>query len=186
MDSKQLPLYLSPAKLHTQPSVRKPVDSSCVPVYEELQNLPAVGLTHSGSLYQSLSTQSQDYMTVYSNARKNKTEKEEEEEEKEEEEEDETTFTELSADCDTQQDHNDVTEPGYSTILSLQRAEPVQLPQVSITTEDQNEAVSEDSECKKIELLKKGLKIQYSTASGCSMEDYVSMKPLPQHDKTTV
>ena len=182
MDSKQLPLYLSPAKLHTQPSVRKPVDSSCVPVYEELQNLPAVGLTHSGSLYQSLSTQSQDYMTVYSNARKNKMEKEEEKEE----EEDETTFTELSADCDTQQDHNDVTEPGYSTILSLQQAEPVQLPQVSITTEDQNEAVSEDSERKKIELLKKGLKIQYSTASGCSMEDYVSMKPLPQHDKITV
>ena len=163
---EQLAMYLSPNKLHTQPTIRKQKEAirdggkmgggeqELDPVYEELESHQ----TGASSFYQQLSTISRDYMTVYSITKPQP---------------DHTP--QQSPDHTPQQPTTDEPdEPDHSQhVIKLDEA-ATSAAAAACPGEQPLAGEEQLAEEEITIMLKRGLKIQYSNTS---MGSYVAMKP---------
>ena len=174
-ENKQQPQYLSPGKLHTQPQIG---DLPPNPIYDEVGvKSNCSGLTHSNTFYQQLSSQSRDYMTVYSLAQAQARERKEEEKAEEDRTAATTFDSESSGDEEEREDWMvTLAQPKSNKQLrvSISRSSYVSMAPGVRGRQQQEEKEEED-----IEVLKRGLKMQLSNASKISAEAYVDMKSSP-------
>ena len=173
-ESKQMPMYLSADKLHTQPQTRIPPH---MPIYDEVGGYRDCSrMTHSDSFYQQLSTKSRDYMTVYSLAQAHRRKKEEKEDEEEEKEEKKAVTILFEGEL-SEEEEGEEREKWMVTLPPSLPAEKRPQLRVSVSRSSYvSMTPGVRSQEQEIAVLKKGLKLQHSTASCTSADSYVHMK----------
>ena len=178
-ENKQQPQYLSPDRLHTKRQTR---DLPPNPIYAEVEaKSNCSGITRSDTLYQQLSSHSQDYMTVYSLAQAQVRERKEEKKAKE----DRTAATifngESSEDEEEREDWMVTLPPPNShkqLRVSISKSSYVSMAP-GVRGQQQKEEEEEKEDFEDTEVVKRALKMQSSNASWISAETYVEMKSSP-------